>query len=327
MPYKPDGSDVPDYVPSSKRAQFAQVWNDVYERTKDAQKAYAAARAAIKKSLEEELSQLEKTGRRHSKMDMDMFDEIMGAMNKVVSMMRELRGGGDKPEDDEQEDEDDGMQKRDVDPNVGGGTDRDKLRDSDFVFPDTRTFPVVTVGDVKDAVSSWGRYKGTHSFEDFKLRLIALCRRKGFTTALPEEWKESAGVEKAWVSEIVKADSERQVCYGVVLKPAPFVDSQGDVLTEDEIEKAAHRYMEDYRRYDLQHEEDVDKQKAIPVESYIAPQDLVWEMNEVKKTVPKGSWVLVTHVKDAEIWKGIKEGKVNAYSIVGTGYRREVEAE
>jgi len=36
--------------------------------------------------------------------------------------------------------------KRDFDPNVGGGVDREKLKGSDFVFSDERTFPVVTPG-------------------------------------------------------------------------------------------------------------------------------------------------------------------------------------
>src|SRR4030067_848536 len=82
--------------------------------------------------------------------------------------------------------------KRDFDPNVGGGVDREKLKDSDFVVSDERTFPVVTPGDVSDAVSSWGRYKGSKSFEVFKKRLIALCKRKGqgFFDALPKEWKD-----------------------------------------------------------------------------------------------------------------------------------------
>src|SRR3972149_6683683 len=82
--------------------------------------------------------------------------------------------------------------RRDFGPNVGGGVDREKLKDSDFVFSDERTFPVVTPGDVSDAVSSWGRYKGSKSFEVFKKRLIALCKRKGqgFFDALPKEWKD-----------------------------------------------------------------------------------------------------------------------------------------
>lgn len=81
--------------------------------------------------------------------------------------------------------------KKAVDKNVGGGVDRDKLPASNFVFPDTRTFPVVIAKDVEDAVSSWGRYRGSHSFDEFKRRLTALAKRLGFASALPKEWKKS----------------------------------------------------------------------------------------------------------------------------------------
>jgi hypothetical protein len=80
--------------------------------------------------------------------------------------------------------------KRHFQSNVGGGTDRDSLPDSSFVFPEERTFPIVTAKDVKDAVSSFGRYKGKHSFDDFKSRLSSLAKRKGFDSALPEKWDE-----------------------------------------------------------------------------------------------------------------------------------------
>ena len=85
--------------------------------------------------------------------------------------------------------------KRDMDPDVGGGVDRDALKPSDFVFPDTKDFPVVTPADVTDAVSSWGRYKGSESFESFKSKLTALARRKGpsFVKELPEAWGAKKG--------------------------------------------------------------------------------------------------------------------------------------
>jgi hypothetical protein len=97
------------------------------------------------------------------------------------------------------------VSKRDMDPNVGGGVDRDKLQPGDFVFPDERAFPVVTPGDVSDAVSSWGRYKGTRTFDEFKKKLRKLCKRKGdaFVAGLPEEWK-TKGVEAA----LAKADGK-----------------------------------------------------------------------------------------------------------------------
>lgn len=85
-------------------------------------------------------------------------------------------------------DSDDHTQKKDVRPEVGGGVDVDKLKDSDFVLPKERAFPIVTAKDVKDAVSSWGRYKGKSSFETFKKNLTALAKRKGFSSSLPKEW-------------------------------------------------------------------------------------------------------------------------------------------
>lgn len=83
------------------------------------------------------------------------------------------------------------VEKKDMDPNVGGGVDRDKLKASDFVFGDERAFPVVTAGDVPDAVSSWGRYKGKHTFAEFKKNLIALAKRKGFEDKLPSKWTDT----------------------------------------------------------------------------------------------------------------------------------------
>lgn len=69
-----------------------------------------------------------------------------------------------------------------------GGIRRSDLEDSDFVFPEERSFPVMTSKDVRDAVSSWGRYRGAASFDTFKKRLTALAKRKGFADALPASW-------------------------------------------------------------------------------------------------------------------------------------------
>jgi hypothetical protein len=81
--------------------------------------------------------------------------------------------------------------KTDNDPNVGGGVDRDKLPASDFVDPARRRFPIVTAGDVMDAVHSYGRAKPQIPFATFKRRLTAIAKRKGFEGSLPAEWKDS----------------------------------------------------------------------------------------------------------------------------------------
>ncbi len=85
------------------------------------------------------------------------------------------------------------MTKRDFDPNVGGGVDRDKMPESDFIDPDGRRFPIHSPGDIPDAVASFGRAKPAIPMETFRRRLTAIANRKGpeFVAALPDSWKDS----------------------------------------------------------------------------------------------------------------------------------------
>ena len=108
------------------------------------------------------------------------------------------------------------------DPNVGGGAVREDIPDADYVFPEDKPdggFPIVKPGDVSDAVNSWGRYKGPHSFDDFKKRLTSIATRMGpsFVTELPANWKDEKKpkkskkvrkIEKRARSEAVKQAAE-----------------------------------------------------------------------------------------------------------------------
>ena len=109
-------------------------------------------------------------------------------------------------------------------------------------------------------------------------------------------------------------DDAKQITYGIVLHP-DTVDSQGDIVSKAEIEQAAHRYLAESRRADIQHSETPADIEV--VESYVAPQD----MTIAGQPVLKGSWVMAHHVKDAEVWKGITEGKLTGLSIGGSGVR------
>ena len=74
-----------------------------------------------------------------------------------------------------------------------GGKPRATLKDSDFLDSEKRAFPVMSCQDVKDAVSSWGRYKGDMTFGQFKDRLVRKAKSIGCEKALPEKWKEESG--------------------------------------------------------------------------------------------------------------------------------------
>ena len=92
-----------------------------------------------------------------------------------------------------------------------GGEKRSDLKDSDFLYPKERSFPIVTPKDVKDAVSSFGRSKGK-DFEEFKRRLVRKARSKGaeFISALPDTIKEQFKI-KANIEESVEELREEYV--------------------------------------------------------------------------------------------------------------------
>jgi hypothetical protein len=81
-----------------------------------------------------------------------------------------------------------------IDPNVGGGVDRDKLPAEDFAGPN-RTYPIVTPGDVQDAASLVGKADNPGSVKN---RIISIARRKGsaFVAQLPDAWKKELGIDK-----------------------------------------------------------------------------------------------------------------------------------
>ena len=70
------------------------------------------------------------------------------------------------------------------------GEKRSELKDSDFLDPKRRSFPVVSCKNVKAAVSTWGMYKGSMSFEEFKSKLKRRAAKLGCQSSLPKSWDE-----------------------------------------------------------------------------------------------------------------------------------------
>lgn len=100
------------------------------------------------------------------------------------------------------------VDKRHMDPSVGGGVDRDKIPAADFAGRD-RSFPIVTPGDVSDAASSIGRAgSDNYSSDQLKRNIIRIARRKGdaFVAQLPESWKKELGMKADEEPEVEKAN-------------------------------------------------------------------------------------------------------------------------
>lgn len=77
------------------------------------------------------------------------------------------------------------------------GQKRSELRDSDFLFPETRSFPIVTPQDIPDAISNFGRMKSPMSYDAFLKKLYNMAKRKGpeFIAAFPKATKDKLGIK------------------------------------------------------------------------------------------------------------------------------------
>jgi len=107
---------------------------------------------------------------------------------------------------------------------------------------------------------------------------------------------------------------------GVVLEPEVLdatrtEKSVGDIYNVDEVRKAAHRFMLEYRGQgnDFMHNGKDNPEAYQIVESYLAPADMVLGNEEIKK----GTWLMGSIVFDEQIWKDVKGGRITGYSIGG----------
>jgi len=122
----------------------------------------------------------------------------------------------------------------------------------------------------------------------------------------------SAEAEDKFISvyPIDKADTDEHVLCGIVYEP-DVVDAQGDKANEVEIRKAAYQFMEQVQTFRVMHKGKKVKVKVL--ESYIAPVDFT----VVNKSIKKGTWVLTVRVLDKKIWKAVKDGELNGFSMAG----------
>jgi hypothetical protein len=116
-------------------------------------------------------------------------------------------------------------------------------------------------------------------------------------------------------ARVLKASAEergeQRYVLGIVLQP-DVVDLQGDVVSADEIRKAAWDWLRHFRNVGLQHKGLING-KVHVVESYIAPTD----MQIGRERVLAGSWLLGVHVADDGLWADVKSGKLTAFSMGG----------
>ena len=112
--------------------------------------------------------------------------------------------------------------------------------------------------------------------------------------------------------QIKKLDDEEQVVFGEVYAPN-FPDSQGDVMSREEVKKMAYNFLRKGVTSNIDVNHSQDPSGSYVVESFIARDgDPIF--------IP-GSWVIGVKVPDAAVWKMVKSGELNGFSLDGYGVR------
>lgn len=119
--------------------------------------------------------------------------------------------------------------------------------------------------------------------------------------------------------EIRKTDEGKHLIYCVVYAPDQ-VDTDGDGMKAEDIEKAAHAFMKASRndRVDKQHNEQADQGHV--VESWIVRK------NDQLFTQEEGAWAVAIKVADEDTWQAVKAGEITGVSMQGRCKASEVEA-
>lgn len=153
-------------------------------------------------------------------------------------------------------------------------------------------------------------------------RLQAAAKDAGIGQFAKAEFEEPGPV---WLEKAESRADGLDVVYGVVLHPGGR-DSHGHRVSERDITVAAHRFLGKLQTQanfakgalNLQHARDR-QPDAIPVESFVAPQDLNFEADGRQVKVMKGSWIVGNKVSKA-FRKEIEDGLWTGLSLEGDGF-------
>ena len=135
----------------------------------------------------------------------------------------------------------------------------------------------------------------------------------------PEEEEREKEAEKGTelTGPIFKTVEKKRIVYAAVLVPGePDLDAEeGEkILTAEEIEEVAHKWMEEYGNIDYMHGLN---NVAKPIETFILPMEWEVEAYGKKMSLPKGTWVLAAKVINDKAWKEVEEEKLTGFSIMG----------
>ena len=140
-----------------------------------------------------------------------------------------------------------------------------------------------------------------------------------------EGWKWARGILEAKiataaksfsvVADVVKSDDDQQVVYGwasiVEVNGSPVIDSEGDVISIEDLEQAALAYVEQSRMASVNH---TGLNVGTLIESIVFTKE---KQASLGIDLGKVGWWVGFRINDPAIWQRVKSGELKAFSIGG----------
>jgi hypothetical protein len=124
--------------------------------------------------------------------------------------------------------------------------------------------------------------------------------------------------------QVTKIDRKQQLVFGwasvAEVAGKSLVDRQGDVLSEDEMEKMAYRYVSGIREMGVMHK-DVGGLGEL-VESMVFTRE---KQKAMGIDLGKSAWWIGFRVTNPAVWKRVESGELKAFSIHGKGVREKID--
>jgi hypothetical protein len=155
--------------------------------------------------------------------------------------------------------------------------------------------------DNPEGLCSWLHHEAEGKWPGEKAREEIITKEKGCELTGP----------------IVMKNEAQRIVYAAVLVPGePDYDyDKGEkILTREEIERVAHKWMLDYMNIDVMHSLN---NVAKPVETFLLPMEWNVEAYGQKLKLPIGTWVMASKVVDDITWKKVESGELTGYSVMG----------
>lgn len=151
---------------------------------------------------------------------------------------------------------------------------------------------------------------------DIEITHISLVKEGANGKTVIYKSKEECG-EYSRDVKIVKSNDEKGIVYGIVYSPDE-IDSQGDMASAEEIEKAAFSFMKSLNINNVDKNHDFKPEGAFVCESWIVKSgDPLFSDQKV------GSWAVGIKLESNELRDAVKKGDLKALSMAGTATKQD----